>query len=91
MRASMLEATRQGGNAFAEDEILFARPWGFDLSAITVPVHLWQGALDVNVPVQHARHLASVIPGAELTVLPDEAHLSLAFRHGVTFAAQLVD
>lgn len=90
MRASLLEATRQGGAAFADDEILFAHPWGFDPATITVPVRLWQGALDRNVPVGHAHHLAEMIPGAQLTILPDEAHVSLAFRHAATFAAELV-
>jgi pimeloyl-ACP methyl ester carboxylesterase len=57
------------------DVSLFARPWGFALADIEVPVHLWYGDSDNIVPVEHGRHLAQRIPGAALRIRPGEGHL----------------
>jgi pimeloyl-ACP methyl ester carboxylesterase len=72
------EACRQGVEGPAWDLRLLARPWGFDLGKIAVPVMLWHGERDGNVPVSHGRYLASAIPGCRATLYPDEAHLSLS-------------
>ena len=57
------------------------RPWGFDLAAITVPVLLWQGERDRNVPAAHGRYLAGAISTCRASFYPDEAHLSLPLNH----------
>jgi len=58
-----------------------ARQWGFDLAAIKVPVLLWQGERDRNVPAAHGRYLAGAISTCRATFYPDEAHLSLPLNH----------
>jgi pimeloyl-ACP methyl ester carboxylesterase len=63
------------GRAAAQEFGLFARDWGFDLGEVTVPVQVWQGDADVNVPVGHAERLSAAIPGAVLHVVPGEGHL----------------
>ena len=63
------------GQAGAQDFQLFSRDWGFRLEDITVPVHIWQGGVDRNVPPAHARILAERIPGAVLHEIPSEGHL----------------
>jgi len=60
------------------DDLAFARPWGFDLADITVPVSVWQGAHDLMVPFPHGQFLAAHIPTADARLYPDEGHLSLA-------------
>lgn len=75
------EACRQGPAGPAEDMSLIARPWGFDLDAVKVPVLLWHGELDRNVPVAAGRYLASVFPNCRATFYPDEAHLSVPLNH----------
>jgi pimeloyl-ACP methyl ester carboxylesterase len=68
------EAFRQGPAAFATDLALAARPWGFRLEGIRVPVHVWHGELDVSTPPSMGRYLASVIPGARATFVAGEGH-----------------
>jgi pimeloyl-ACP methyl ester carboxylesterase len=68
-------AYASAGRAAAQDFALFAHDWGFRLEDITVPVQVWQGDADVNVPVAHAERQAAAIPGAVLHILPGEGHL----------------
>ena len=68
-------ASRTTARAAIQDFALFARGWGFRLQDIRVPVHLWQGDCDRNVPPAHARLQAALIPGAVLHECPGEGHL----------------
>jgi pimeloyl-ACP methyl ester carboxylesterase len=71
----LAHSSRKSGRAAAQDFRLFARDWGFRLEDITVPVQVWQGDVDVNVPVAHAERQAAAIPGAVLHIVPGEGHL----------------
>ena len=68
-------ASSTTGQAGAQDFRLFARDWGFRLEDIAVPVHVWQGGVDTNVPPAHGRLQAERIPGAVLHEVPAEGHL----------------
>ncbi len=68
-------SSRTTARAAAQDFELFATDWGFDLTATKIPVHIWQGDADRNVPPQHARILHDAIPGSILHELPGEGHL----------------
>jgi len=81
-------SSRTAGRAAAQDFELFAAEWGFDLGAIEVPVHIWQGDADVNVPPRHARLLHEAIPGSVLHEFPGEGHF-LVFDHVEEIAASL--
>ena len=85
---SMGEAFAQGVVGYAHDIWVQGRPWSFDTSAITCPVIVVHGDDDQLVPISHSRHTASLIPGAELQLLPGVGHLSLA-DHLPTLAAEL--
>lgn len=50
---------------WVDDKLAFARPWGFPLSEIAVPVGLWYGTHDQNIPADHAGWLLANIPGAQ--------------------------
>ena len=56
--------------AAAQDFSLFASPWGFRLEDIVVPVHVWHGDEDHNVPLAHGRLQAERIPGARMHECP---------------------
>jgi pimeloyl-ACP methyl ester carboxylesterase len=80
MIANSDELYRQGGQGMYDEALVLARPWGFDLSDIIVPVQIWHGARDETVPVAMANHLAESIPGARLRMYPDEGH-HLLYRY----------
>jgi pimeloyl-ACP methyl ester carboxylesterase len=71
----LVGGSRRRFGAFVYDLVLFGRPWGFSVRDIDVPVRFWHGDADNIVPLAHGRHLASLVPGATLTVRPGESHL----------------
>jgi len=78
--ASYAESLRQGVDAFAWELQLAARPWGFPLTDIRVPVAVWHGGKDNSVPPAMGKRLAAAIPDAQLRLLPDESHLFFLSR-----------
>jgi len=79
--ACFQEACRQGPRGPVMDVGLIAGPWGFDLTRLQVPVLLWHGEHDGNVPVMNGRYLAGTIPGCRATFFPNDAHLSVPLNH----------
>jgi pimeloyl-ACP methyl ester carboxylesterase len=75
-------ASATTAKASAQDFQVFMRDWGFRLDAIAVPVHLWQGDADRNVPVAHARQMAAAIPGAVLHEVKGGGHMMSVDRIG---------
>ncbi|GBE27459.1 hypothetical protein BMS3Bbin03_01384 [bacterium BMS3Bbin03] len=76
------ESFRQGSKGQAYECRLFVQPWGFRLEDIAFDkVYLWQGELDVNVPVSVGRAVAEAIPNCEAKFYPNDAHLSTLFNH----------
>jgi pimeloyl-ACP methyl ester carboxylesterase len=67
-------ASRTTGMSATQDFEIFANDWGFDLTTITVPLHLWQGDADRNVPPLHAQILHEQIKGSVLHVVPRQGH-----------------
>jgi pimeloyl-ACP methyl ester carboxylesterase len=78
---SFVEAFRQGSRGAKRELYLYSRRWGFRLDAIEVPVFLWQGEKDANVPPSMGRYMAGVIPGCKATFLPGDGHMGTIFNH----------
>ncbi|MFE3986211.1 alpha/beta fold hydrolase [Nocardia tengchongensis] len=71
----------QGSRGFAADiRLVFTRAWGFDLHEVRVPVQVWHGDADGNVPAADARRLAAALPQANLHVVPGAGHLLFVDR-----------
>jgi pimeloyl-ACP methyl ester carboxylesterase len=68
------EALFSGDEGWYEDDAAFLTPWGFELGEIKVPVQLWHGVDDSNVPVAHGEFLAREIPNIEAHFLEGKDH-----------------
>jgi pimeloyl-ACP methyl ester carboxylesterase len=77
MAASFREGLRNGFDGWLDDDLAFARPWGFELAEIRRPVTLWQGSADLMVPFAHGEWLASRVPRALAHLEAGEGHLSI--------------
>lgn len=70
-----------GRRCLVDDYSSYLSAWGFDVEEITVPVVIFQGDADENVPVAHAKWLTRHIKGSQLRLYPGEGHMSLVFSH----------
>lgn len=75
LRVSDTEATRNGIRGVVQETKVFVQPWGFSLGDIKVPVQIWQGTEDRNVPVAMGERLGRGIPNATVKILPGEGHM----------------
>ena len=71
------EALAPGSQGWWDDSYGLIRPWGFDVTDISVPVLLLHGKQDKFVPFAHGQWLAAHIPGVEARLLEDDGHLTL--------------
>jgi pimeloyl-ACP methyl ester carboxylesterase len=77
LAAEMRQSVSVSVDGWLDDDLAFARPWGFDLSTVTVPTHVWQGSDDLMVPFAHGRWLAAHLPGAVVHLEQGEGHVSI--------------
>lgn len=85
--AGIRRGLEPGFDGWVDDDLAFAKPWGFDLETIRVPVRIWQGELDRLVPWAHGQWLAERIPGAEFRLAKGHGHYSL----GVANRTEILD
>ena len=71
------EGLAPGGQGWWDDSVALGTAWGFELSAISVPVLLMHGRQDQFVPFGHGEWLAAHIPGVEARLLDHDGHLTL--------------
>ena len=69
-----------GDDGLIDDDLAFARPWGFVPAEVVASVLLVQGERDRVIPPHHARLLAEALPNATLQLHPDDGHVSV-LRH----------
>ena len=70
-----------GWRGYFDDNVALMMPWGFDVSDIKVPVHLFYGDEDLMVPTSHGRWLGAYIRNACATQCSEEGHLSIFLNH----------
>lgn len=81
MRKSLREALATGVWGWADDDLAFVKPWGFEVEEIEVPVQVRYGATDVLVPAGHGRWLARHVPNADVIIDHEAGHLATPDEH----------
>lgn len=74
------EGLSAGFQGLKDDNLAGAKPWGFELSTIRVPLQIWHGRHDKFVPFSHGEWLARHIPKAEAHLEPNEGHVTMYAR-----------
>ncbi len=82
LATSFRRAVLHGVEGWRDDDLAFAKPWGFAPEDIAVPVAIWQGGQDRMVPFAHGEWLADRIRGARAHLDADEGHLSVVQQMG---------
>lgn len=86
---SVKEALVAGPRGAWWDLKLYARPWGFALSDVQVPVYLWHGGADHVITASMGRMLTQSLPNCKSHFLAEEGHFSLICNHMHTIVATL--
>jgi pimeloyl-ACP methyl ester carboxylesterase len=66
-----------GPGGLIDDDVAFARPWGFDLADVRTPVLLVQGDQDRVIPPAHAQWLHDRLKASQLWLRPGDGHVSV--------------
>ena len=78
---SARQAWRSSAAGVMADAEIYARPWGFQLEEVRVPVRLWHGKKDRTFSFHLAEQMAARLPNCELRLVEDAGHYSLPIRH----------
>lgn len=78
---SYLEAVRNGSDGMLADGELYLEPWDFKPEDIRVPMRIWHGQADANLPCEVAKRVAAKIPTAEGMWIEGEGHYSIAIHY----------
>lgn len=78
---SQRQAWRASADGLMIDAEIYARPWGFPLEEIRVPVRLWHGRKDRSFHWSLARSMGGRLPLCAEHLVEDEGHYSLPIRH----------
>lgn len=74
-RRIVIEQALHGVWGSVDDTLAFAKPWGFELSRIQVPVLITHGKFDTSAPIAHGLWLAEHIQSAEADISETGGHM----------------
>ena len=75
IREATADLVRGGIWGWVDDDLVFVKPWGFDVTEITVPVEVRYGLTDVLVPAAHGQWLAAHVPNATVVAEHEQGHM----------------
>ena len=78
---SQRHAWRASAKGIMADAEIYARPWGFRLEDVDVPVRLWHGKQDRAFSVRLAEEVAQRLLNCQAHFIDNEGHYSLPIRH----------
>jgi pimeloyl-ACP methyl ester carboxylesterase len=74
------EMVKYGSKGAYWDARVFLGEWGFDCADIEMPVALFYGTADRNVPIQMGEYYRDAVPTTEATFYKDEGHFIMYSR-----------
>jgi pimeloyl-ACP methyl ester carboxylesterase len=74
------EMVKHGSKGAYWDARVFLGDWGFDCADIEMPVSLFYGTADQNVPIQMGEYYRDAIPSTEATFYEGEGHFIMYSR-----------
>ena len=78
---SSRRAWRTSALGVIADAEIYARPWGFRLEEVGIPVRMWHGSKDRTFSYRLAEQLSGRLPNCQLRLVRDAGHYSLPIRH----------
>lgn len=87
---SQRQAWRTSAEGVMVDAEIYARPWGFPLEEVRVPVRLWHGKTDRSFSYHLAEHVAQRLPNCQARFVEAAGHYSLPIRHMHEIIADLI-
>jgi pimeloyl-ACP methyl ester carboxylesterase len=76
--AALPQMFAHGVEGYTDDRLADGEGWTtFDVADISCPVIVLHGSADVIADPIHARHTASIVPDAELRIVPGAGHFSI--------------
>lgn len=78
---SQRRAWRGSADGLMVDAQIYAKPWGFPLEQVRVPVRLWHGREDRAFSVRLAEGIANRLPDCKPRYVTGAGHYSLPIRH----------
>ena len=74
------EMVKNGSEGAYRDARVFLGEWGFDCADIKMPVSLFYGTDDKNVPIQMGEYYRDAIPDTDATFYEGEGHFIMYSR-----------
>ena len=78
---SQRRAWRGSAEGVMADAQIYAKPWGFRIEQVRVPVRLWHGKEDRAFSVRLAEEIADRLPDCTARFVDGAGHYSLPIRH----------
>jgi pimeloyl-ACP methyl ester carboxylesterase len=72
-------AGQAGPDGLIDDDVAFAKLWGFDLGQVETPALLVHGGQDRVVPPSHSDWMLRQLPASELWFRPTAGHISILY------------
>lgn len=82
-----IEAMREGAKGTAYDVQRYSHDWDFSLDEIQMPLIVFHGEQDRNVPIAPVKRLVTSLPTAKFISYPNEGHFSLSINQFEAIAA----
>lgn len=80
-RQTLMESVKQGVRGATWDIRMNVKEWDFDLDEIRVPILLFHGGLDKNMPLACVQQTANQLSDSRLVTYPEDGHISTITNH----------